>query len=156
MTYAGMPPFLPAPGLFWIGGQAAALTGSPGWEMFKPWAITSVVVREVAMVLWSQLIRFEYALAVTTATATVVLAYGSTRLRRVVRRSTEVPGAGAGLVRSARRIGLRVGRGRRCGTVPRLHRHLLQLFLRIHGRGHGGGRLCRDPPGRSRADYRRR
>ena len=78
MTYAGMPPFYP-PGWFWIGGRAAALTGSPGWEMFKPWAITSIAIAvAVAMVLWSQLIRFEYALAVTTATATVVLAYGST------------------------------------------------------------------------------
>ena len=77
MTYAGMPPFYP-PGWFWIGGRAAALTGIPAWEMFKPWAITSIAVAVVlAMVLWSALIRFEYALIVTTATAAVTLAYSS-------------------------------------------------------------------------------
>jgi galactan 5-O-arabinofuranosyltransferase len=77
MTYAGMPPFYP-PGWFWIGGRVAALTGTPAWEMFKPWAITSIAVAVVlAMVLWSALIRFEYALIVTTATAAVTLAYSS-------------------------------------------------------------------------------
>lgn len=77
MTYTGLPPFYP-PGWFWIGGRAAALTGTPAWEMFKPWAITSIAVAVVlAMVLWSALIRFEYALIVTTATAAVTLAYSS-------------------------------------------------------------------------------
>lgn len=77
MTYAGLPPFYP-PGWFWLGGRAAALTGTPGWEMFKPWAITSIAIAvAVAMVLWSTLIRFEYALAVTTATTAVTLAYSS-------------------------------------------------------------------------------
>ena len=32
MTYAGLPPFYP-PGWFWIGGRAAALSGTPAWEM---------------------------------------------------------------------------------------------------------------------------
>jgi galactan 5-O-arabinofuranosyltransferase len=78
MTYTGLPPFYP-PGWFWIGGRAAALTGTPGWEMFKPWAITSIAIAiAVAFVLWSELIRFEYALAVTTATAAVTLAFSST------------------------------------------------------------------------------
>lgn len=77
MTYAGLPPFYP-PGWFWIGGRAAALTGTPAWEMFKPWAITSIAIAVVlAMVLWSALVRFEYALIVTTATAAVTIAYGS-------------------------------------------------------------------------------
>jgi galactan 5-O-arabinofuranosyltransferase len=77
MTYSHMPPFYP-PGWFWLGGRAAALTGTPAWEMFKPWAITSIAVGvTVAFVLWSQLIRFEYALAVTAATAAVTLAYSS-------------------------------------------------------------------------------
>ena len=77
MTYSGLPPFYP-PGWFWIGGRAAALTGTPGWEMYKPWAITSITIAiAVAMVLWSRLVRFEYALIVTTATAAVTLAYGS-------------------------------------------------------------------------------
>ena len=77
MTYAGMPPFYP-PAWFWIGGRAAALTGTPAWEMYKPWAITSIAIAvALAFVLWSQLIRFEYACAATAATAAVTLAYSS-------------------------------------------------------------------------------
>lgn len=77
MTYIGLPPFYP-PGWFWVGGRVAALTGTPGWEVFKPWAITSITIAvAVALVLWSRMIRFEYALTVTTATAAVMLAYGS-------------------------------------------------------------------------------
>src|SRR5271170_3643629 len=77
MTYVGLPPFYP-PGWFWIGGRIAALTGTPGWEMFKPWAITSITIAvAVALVLWWRMIRFEYALIVTTATAAVTLAYSS-------------------------------------------------------------------------------
>jgi galactan 5-O-arabinofuranosyltransferase len=77
MTYAGLPPFYP-PGWFWIGGRAAALTGTPGWEMYKPWAITSIAIAVVVVfVLWTALIRFEYALIVTIGTAAVTLAYAS-------------------------------------------------------------------------------
>jgi galactan 5-O-arabinofuranosyltransferase len=77
MTYTGLPPFYP-PGWFWLGGRVAALTGTPGWEMFKPWAITSITIAiAVALVLWSRMIRFEYALIVTAATAAVTLAYSS-------------------------------------------------------------------------------
>ncbi|MEY8013724.1 galactan 5-O-arabinofuranosyltransferase [Mycobacterium servetii] len=77
MTYLGLPPFYP-PGWFWIGGRAAALTGTPAWEVFKPWAITSIAVAvAVALVLWWRMIRFEYALVVTTATAAATLAYGA-------------------------------------------------------------------------------
>ncbi len=77
MTYAGLPPFYP-PGWFWLGGRAAALTGTPAWEMYKPWAITTIAVAvAVAFALWAAMIRFEYALAVTTATAAVTLAYAS-------------------------------------------------------------------------------
>ena len=77
MTYWGLPPFYP-PGWFWIGGRVAALTGTPGWEMFKPWAITSITIAiVVAFVLWTRMIRFEYALIVSTATAAATLAYSS-------------------------------------------------------------------------------
>jgi galactan 5-O-arabinofuranosyltransferase len=77
MTYAGLPAFYP-PGWFWVGGRIAALTGTPGWEMFKPWAITSITIAiAVALVLWWRLIRFEYAVIVTAATAAVTLAYSS-------------------------------------------------------------------------------
>src|SRR5580704_11028433 len=75
MTYLGLPPFYP-PGWFWIGGRAAALTGTPAWEMLKPWAVTSITVAiVVAFVLWTKLIRFELALIVTAATAAATLAY---------------------------------------------------------------------------------
>ncbi|MCV7223323.1 galactan 5-O-arabinofuranosyltransferase [Mycolicibacterium elephantis] len=75
MTYYGLPPFYP-PGWFWIGGRLADLTGIPGWEMFKPWAIISITVAiTAAFVLWAAMIRFEYALIVATATAAATLAY---------------------------------------------------------------------------------
>jgi galactan 5-O-arabinofuranosyltransferase len=77
MTYLGLPPFYP-PGWFWIGGRIAALTGTPAWELYKPWAITSITIAvALALVLWSRMIRFEYALTVTAATAAVTLAYSS-------------------------------------------------------------------------------
>lgn len=75
MTYYGLPPFYP-PGWFWLGGRLAALTGTPAWEMFKPWSIISIAVAVVlAFVLWAAMIRFSYALIVTTATTAVMLAY---------------------------------------------------------------------------------
>ena len=75
MTYLGLPPFYP-PGWFWIGGRIAALTGTPAWEMFKPWSIVSITAAvAVALVLWAAMIRFELALLVTTATTAVTLAY---------------------------------------------------------------------------------
>ena len=78
MTYFGLPPFYP-PGWFWIGGRLAALTGTPAWEMFKPWAIISITIAIVlAFVLWASMIRFEYALIVSTATAAAALAYSPT------------------------------------------------------------------------------
>ncbi len=77
MTYADLPPFYP-PGWFWLGGRAAELAGMPGWEMYKPWAITSIAVAVVlAFALWTALIRFEYALIVTLTTTAVALAYAS-------------------------------------------------------------------------------
>ncbi|OBG29920.1 galactan 5-O-arabinofuranosyltransferase [Mycobacterium sp. 852002-51057_SCH5723018] len=77
MTYLGLPSFYP-PGWFWIGGRVAALTGTPAWEIYKPWAITSITIAvAVALVLWWRMIRFEYALIVTTATAAAMLAYSS-------------------------------------------------------------------------------
>lgn len=77
MTYIGLPPFYP-PGWFWIGGRVAMLAGTPAWEMYKPWAITSITIAvAVALVLWSRMIRFEYALIVTAASAAVTLAYSS-------------------------------------------------------------------------------
>jgi len=78
MTYYGLPPFYP-PGWFWLCGRLAALTGMPAWEMFKPRAIISITIAVVlAFVLWVNMIRFEYALIVSTATAAAALAYSPT------------------------------------------------------------------------------
>jgi galactan 5-O-arabinofuranosyltransferase len=75
MTYLGLPPYYP-PGWFWLGGRLAALTGTPAWEMFKPWSIVSITAAiVVAFVLWAAMIRFEWALVVATATAAATLAY---------------------------------------------------------------------------------
>ncbi|OBB61744.1 arabinofuranosyltransferase [Mycobacterium sp. 852013-51886_SCH5428379] len=75
MTYYGLPPFYP-PGWFWLGGRLAALSGTPAWEMFKPWSIISISVAVVlAFVLWAAMIRFSHALIVTAATTAVMLAY---------------------------------------------------------------------------------
>ncbi|MGV0743174.1 galactan 5-O-arabinofuranosyltransferase [Mycolicibacterium sp. XJ870] len=77
MTYIGLPPFYPA-GWFWMGGRIAAATGTPAWEMFKPWAIVSITIAvALALVLWAAMIRFEYALIVTTASTAAMLAYAS-------------------------------------------------------------------------------
>ncbi|EUA24267.1 arabinofuranosyltransferase family protein [Mycobacterium xenopi 3993] len=58
--------------------RIAALTGTPGWEMYKPWAIASITIAvAVALALWWQMIRFEFALIVAAATAAVTLAYSS-------------------------------------------------------------------------------
>jgi galactan 5-O-arabinofuranosyltransferase len=75
MTYIGLPPYYPS-GWFWLGGRLAQLTGTPAWEMFKPWSIVSITAAiAVALVLWTVLIRFELALVVSTATAAATLAY---------------------------------------------------------------------------------
>ncbi|HYO02676.1 MAG TPA: galactan 5-O-arabinofuranosyltransferase [Mycobacterium sp.] len=75
MTYIGLPPFYP-PGWFWLGGRLADLTGTPAWETFKPWSIVSITAAiAVAFVLWAAMIRFEFALVVSTATAAATLAY---------------------------------------------------------------------------------
>ena len=77
MTYAGLPAFYP-PGWFWIGGRLAALTKTPGWAIYQPWAITSIAIAvALTLVLWWRMVRFEFALIVTTATAAVTLAYSS-------------------------------------------------------------------------------
>ena len=106
MTYLGLPPFYP-PGWFWLGGRAGALTGTPAWEMFKPWAITSIAVAVVlAMVLWAALDPFR----VRAADRHHRDRRGRHRLQLsgAVQRDhhrADPAGAGAGLVRAARGTG---------------------------------------------------
>ncbi|MFD4369020.1 galactan 5-O-arabinofuranosyltransferase [Rhodococcus sp. NPDC058521] len=77
MTYADLPPFYPA-GWFWIGGRVANILGMDGWEAFKPYAIASLAVAAVvALALWSNLIRQDWAIVVALATTGAVLAYAS-------------------------------------------------------------------------------
>ncbi|QLY34058.1 galactan 5-O-arabinofuranosyltransferase [Nocardia huaxiensis] len=77
MNYIDLPPFYPA-GWFWFGGRFANLTGMAGWEAFKPYAIIALAVAAVvAYVLWSNLIRADWAVAVAAATTAVTLAYGA-------------------------------------------------------------------------------
>ncbi|AYF79369.1 hypothetical protein D7D52_25070 [Nocardia yunnanensis] len=77
MNYIDLPPFYPA-GWFWLGGRFASLTGMAGWEAFKPYAIIGLAVAAVvALVLWSNLIRADWAVAVAAATTAVTLAYGA-------------------------------------------------------------------------------
>ncbi|WP_083873810.1 galactan 5-O-arabinofuranosyltransferase [Nocardia paucivorans] len=77
MTYADLPPFYPA-GWFWVGGRFANLLGMDGWEAFKPYAIGSIAVAAViALVLWSQLVRADWAVGVAAAVTAVTVAYAS-------------------------------------------------------------------------------
>ncbi|MET8773581.1 arabinofuranosyltransferase [Nocardia sp. NPDC004654] len=77
MTYVDVPPFYPA-GWFWVGGRVANVLGMDGWEAFKPYAIGSLAVAAVlALVLWTRLIRAEWAVAVTAATTAVAVTYAS-------------------------------------------------------------------------------
>nr|WP_246601001.1 galactan 5-O-arabinofuranosyltransferase [Skermania piniformis] len=77
MTYAELPSFYPA-GWFWVGGRVADLLGMSGWAVFKPYAIGGIAVAAVlASVLWSRLIRADWAVLVTLASTAVVLAYGA-------------------------------------------------------------------------------
>lgn len=77
MTYADLPPFYPA-GWFWIGGRVANVLGLTGWETFKPYAIGSIAVAAViSLVLWSKLIRADWAVAVTAAVTALALAYAA-------------------------------------------------------------------------------
>ncbi|NMM92518.1 arabinofuranosyltransferase [Rhodococcus sp. SRB_17] len=77
MTYADLPSYYPA-GWFWVGGRVANLLGMAGWEVFKPYAIASLAVASVvALVLWSKLIRADFAILVTLATSAVTLGHAS-------------------------------------------------------------------------------
>ncbi|MEV0249929.1 galactan 5-O-arabinofuranosyltransferase [Nocardia sp. NPDC050712] len=77
MTYIDLPPFYPA-GWFWFGGRFADVLGLDGWEAFKPYAIGSLAVAAVlSLVLWSKLIRADWAVAVTAATTAVAVTWAA-------------------------------------------------------------------------------
>ncbi|WP_328389881.1 galactan 5-O-arabinofuranosyltransferase [Nocardia sp. NBC_00416] len=77
MTYADLPPYYPA-GWFWFGGRVANVLGMDGWEVFKPYAIGSIAVAAVvSLVLWTQLIRADWAVGVTGAATAVAVTYAA-------------------------------------------------------------------------------
>ncbi|NUP26694.1 MAG: arabinofuranosyltransferase [Nocardia sp.] len=77
MTYADLPPFYPA-GWFWVGGRVANVLGMDGWEVFKPYAIGSIAVAAViSLVLWTRLIRADWAVGVTSAVTAVAVTYAA-------------------------------------------------------------------------------
>lgn len=77
MTYIDLPPFYPA-GWFWVGGRVADVLGMPGWEAFKPYAIGSLAVAAVvSYVLWSKLVRADYAIGVSAAVTALTVTYAS-------------------------------------------------------------------------------
>ncbi|WP_028476045.1 arabinofuranosyltransferase [Nocardia sp. CNY236] len=77
MTYADLPPAYPA-GWFWIGGRVANVLGMEGWEAFKPYAIGFLAVAAaVGLVLWSKLIRADWAVAVAATSTAVTIAYAA-------------------------------------------------------------------------------
>ena len=127
MTYADLPPYYPA-GWFWLGGRYASLTGQPGWEAYKPWAIISIAVAAtIAMVLWQRMIRTDRAIAVTLASTVLTLMYVSPEPYAAV-----LVVVGAPMLITILH-GLRSGSrpahpGRR--TLPRRQRHLLHALHR--------------------------
>ncbi|MFT4200430.1 arabinofuranosyltransferase [Gordonia sp. (in: high G+C Gram-positive bacteria)] len=77
MTYDGLPPFYPG-GWFWLGGRYANLTGAPGWEAYKPWAIISIAAAAaLAVILWNRMIGADRGIAVSLAVTLAVLAYAA-------------------------------------------------------------------------------
>ncbi|WP_280502241.1 arabinofuranosyltransferase, partial [Nocardia farcinica] len=77
MTYADIPPFYPA-GWFWLGGRFGDALGLAGWETFKPWAVLSLsCAAALALVLWTWLVRTDWAIGVAAATTAVTVAYAS-------------------------------------------------------------------------------
>ncbi|MFT3898702.1 MAG: arabinofuranosyltransferase [Gordonia sp. (in: high G+C Gram-positive bacteria)] len=77
MTYDGLAPFYPG-GWFWLGGRYANLTGAPGWEAYKPWAIITIAAAAaLAVVLWNRMIGADRGIAVSLAVTLAVLAYAA-------------------------------------------------------------------------------
>jgi galactan 5-O-arabinofuranosyltransferase len=77
MTYADLPPYYPT-GWFWLGGRLAALTGTPAWEFYKPYAIgTLAVVAALSFSVWSLVRSRREALAAGVATLLVGIQLGS-------------------------------------------------------------------------------
>lgn len=77
MTYHGLAPFYPA-GWFWPGGRYAALTGLPGWEAYKPWAIISMsVAAAIGVLLWNRMVGADRGIAIGMAIALITVMFAA-------------------------------------------------------------------------------
>ena len=143
MTYFGLPPFYP-PGWFWIGGRLAALTGTPAWEMFKPWAIISITVGDrcgIRVVGEHDSLRVRVDRVDGHRRGDTGVFAGRALCRDHHRAAAA--GLRAGLVRVARwHARRRLGRGDRRRHLPRFRRAVLHAaagLQRVHADDHGGG-----------------
>ncbi len=127
----------------------------PAWEMFKPWSITSITIAIVlAFVLWATMIRFEYALVVSTATAAATLAYSPAEPYAAIIAVLLPPvfvlaWSGLGGKAQARRV----GGGRRRRPLPRRHGAVLHTAFRlrrVHAGGDGGAARASPAAGSNR------
>ncbi|MGQ4597142.1 arabinofuranosyltransferase [Nocardia sp. R6R-6] len=76
-TYTGLPSDQ-AVGWYWLGGQAAAVAGLPGWEALKLYAITSIAAAAVlALVWWSRMVRGDISIVLAVVTTAVAIAYAA-------------------------------------------------------------------------------
>lgn len=76
MAYSDLPTFYPL-GWFWLGGRLANLLGTPGWEVFQPWALVSMAAAGCLLVpIWQRLtgsLPVATAIALTTTAITLTL-----------------------------------------------------------------------------------
>lgn len=74
MSYVDLPTFYPM-GWFFLGGRLANLLGMPGWEVYQPWALTSLAAAAAALTpIWHKLTgSLPLAAAIAMVTTAVVL-----------------------------------------------------------------------------------
>lgn len=77
MTYLDLPPYYPA-AWFWFGGRYAQLTGLPGWEAYKPWAIISIAAAAaLGTALWTRMVGVKVGGPIGIAVTAVTLRYAA-------------------------------------------------------------------------------
>lgn len=74
MSYVDLPTFYPM-GWFFLGGRLANVLGMPGWEVYQPWALTSLAAAAAALTpIWHKLTgSLPLAAAIAMVTTVIVL-----------------------------------------------------------------------------------
>lgn len=74
MNYVDLPTFYPL-GWFWLGGRMAGVLDMPGWEVYQPWALTSLAaVAAMLTPIWRRITgSLPVAAAISMVTVAVVL-----------------------------------------------------------------------------------